>query len=382
MGVNHRAVKAAAAEPMPEFIVLDSNVFIGDYWLRSSSFVLLREYLKKTSATLVVPQIVLEEVINHHREALDKVKTEIREVRRTLSRLLRSARGPSSELAEIIKTNKDDPYDKFLENEFEKMGTQVPDYKDIPHKDIVARDLRRVRPFQQSGKGYRDALLWETVLRNCIKKDVATVFVTQNTADFCDAKNCLHEHLKADIQKIGADETDFTLFKDLVQFTDSMVVPLLKARKEFITLIDNNKVEGLGLAAVCDENMDTIIEAINNSPETMISDPGEFDPSVDVVDIPSEFKITSASEISADRLLITFEFRPSVSFLYFMNRSDYACLSDEETSGIQIVDRNWNESVMQVESTCEIDLKCRLTFDTSEHAVESFEVEDVESAET
>jgi hypothetical protein len=50
-GEDHMAVKAAAAEPKPEFIVLDSNVFIADYWLRSSSFVLLREYLKKTRAT-------------------------------------------------------------------------------------------------------------------------------------------------------------------------------------------------------------------------------------------------------------------------------------------------------------------------------------------
>lgn len=250
-------VEAAAVEPKPEFIILDSNVFIADYWLRSSSFVLLREYLNKTGARLVVPRIVLEEVINHHREALDEVKTEIRDVRRTLSRLLRSARGPIAELVQINKASKDDPYERFLENEFKKMGVQVPEYDDIPHKDIVARDLRRARPFQQSGKGYRDALLWETVLRNCVKKNVVTVFITQNTADFCDSKNLLHEHLKGDVRKIGAVESDFTLFKDLVQFADSKVVPFLKARKEFIALIVNKKVEGLTLEAVCDENIDT-----------------------------------------------------------------------------------------------------------------------------
>ena len=42
--------------------------------------------------------------------------------------------------------------------------------------------------------------------------------------------------------------------------------------------------------------MDAIIEAIDRSPETMIFDPGQFEPSVDVVDIPSDFKITSASK--------------------------------------------------------------------------------------
>jgi hypothetical protein len=371
-----------AAELKPEFVVLDSTVFIADYWLRSSSFVLLREFLKKSSAKLVVPRIVLEEVINHHREDLEEIKTEMRNTNRKAGRLLRFFRGPITEMVAVIKKIKDDPYDKFLDGELKAIGASVIDYKDIPHEDVVARDLRRSRPFQKSGKGYRDTLLWETVIRNCIKKGTVTVLVTQNVIDFCDPKGQLHEHLMGDIKKTGAGENDLRLFKDLVQFTDSLVVQYLKARKDFASLVANHKVEGLDLEQVCDENMDTIIAAINTSPSAMSADPGSYEPEVDVVDIPRDFEVIGASEVSKDKLLVTFKSRASVAFTWFLPRSEYATMTDEETSGIYVLDGDWNEHVMQVESSCQIDLQCRLTFDTAEHEVESFEVEDVESVQT
>src|SRR5690348_9745567 len=77
----------------PRFIVLDANVFISDYWLRSPSFLLLREFLGRSKATLVVPKIVFEEVVNHHREEINKFKSEIRNNVREAGRLFRKSTG-------------------------------------------------------------------------------------------------------------------------------------------------------------------------------------------------------------------------------------------------------------------------------------------------
>lgn len=371
-------VKAEAAMPKPEFIVLDSNVIIADYWLRSSSFMLLRAYLKKAGKSLVMPQIVFEEVINHRGEELSQAKLEIRDTQRKLSRLFRSAEPTFKRFFEIAKKERDDPYEGFLADELNKMGAEILDYKDIPHKAIVARDLKRARPFQQSGKGYRDALLWETVLRGCTQKGSSIVFITDNVADFYDKHGSLHDDLKVDVRDKGIAEADFQLFRNLVEFTDKLVVPFLKARKDFVTLVQNDKVDGLSLRSVCDDNINTIIDAINDAPDSMIGEPEICEPSVDEVYIPAEFDITGASEISLNRLLVAFKFRATVAFLWFLDRSDYVTMSEEVTSGIHVVEPDWNESVMQVESSCEIDLKCRLTFDVEEKAVESFEVESVE----
>jgi len=57
---------------------------------------------------------------------------------------------------------------RILSEEVKRMNAQSPDYADISHADIVTRDLKRRKPFQQNGKGYRDTLLWETIVRHYI----------------------------------------------------------------------------------------------------------------------------------------------------------------------------------------------------------------------
>jgi hypothetical protein len=372
---------AVAASSHPEFVVLDSNVIIGDYWLRSPSFVLLYDFLKRTGAKLVVPQIVVEEVINHHREDLQTVKSQMQTAHRQSGRLLRNVPSVAGQIVALNRNSSRDPYSSFLPTELKRVGAQVIDYSDISHKDIVARDLKRTRPFQQSGTGYRDTLVWETVIRHCVKKGAVTVFITDNVKDFCDAKGELHEDLKKEIQAKGANENDFKLFRDLIQFTDSLVVPYLKTRKDFATLIANKKVPGLDLGEVCETNTDIITEAIDQTPSSMIRNPRQYEPVVSNLAIPNEFKINTASELSKDTLFVIFEFRAAVSFYYFLPHSEYALMSERDSAQIAILDVDWNEYVMRVESAREIDLKCQLTFNTTRSEVETFEVKDINRVE-
>ena len=158
----------------PTFVILDANVVIGDYWLRSPSFLLLREFLKNSKATLVVPKIVFEEVVNHHREDVRKLKADTQDNLREAARLFR-ATNVGNWLNELNTREAKASYEQFLSEQLTKIGAVFPDYANIPHGDVVKRDLRRRKPFQQSGKGYRDTLLWETILRGYVLPDTLTV---------------------------------------------------------------------------------------------------------------------------------------------------------------------------------------------------------------
>lgn len=359
-------------------VVLDSTVFIADYWLRSPSFVLFREFLKKAHTTLVVPQVVLEEVINHHREDVEIVRSELRRAHREIARLLPHFSIKEDYGAAIYKAQQKVSYKEFLNSELKGLGTLLLDYSEIPHKDVVSRDLRRKRPFQQSGKGYGDTLLWETVLRNCVKKGAVTVLISQNRKDFCGPDGKIHKDLELDLFKLVGSERGVEFYNDLPQFTDAHVVPFLAKRKDFAILVENKKFPGLDLEVISEQNTDLIIEAINNSPSCMIGDPDSYEPEVDVVSIPKEMRVVEISEILNELLLVVFEFQAEVAFIYFLPKSDYFTMSEKESASIAIVDADWNESVMQVESTGSVDLKCRLTFNTETRKVESFEVENVE----
>jgi hypothetical protein len=379
---SERAVRVAERKSRePKFIVLDANVFIADYWLRSPSFVLLRDFLKKTSATLVVPKVVFEEVVNHQKEDLDRVKSDVRRALRDAGRLIRNFKTQEDSVKAISKKSSEDPYEKFLSSELAGLKSRVPDYNEIPHADVVRRDLRRQKPFQESGKGYRDTLLWETILRNCIEKDVVTVLITNNVRDFYDSAGDLHKHLQSDVLARKADKNSLVLCRDLPTFTDTYVVPYLRKRKDFAALVQHDKVSGLNLTTVCEENVDTLIEALNKSPSVMIDDPGQYEPEVDVIDIQRDFHVDEASELSKNLLLVVFEFHAEVYFTYFLPRSEYYPMSDDESSKIIVLDADWNDYVMRVETKRTARFTCRLTFNSDGQEVESFEVEAVESVD-
>src|SRR5579863_8622669 len=133
---SHQIVLAAEKkDPQPKFIVLDSNVFIRDYWLRSPSVVLLRDFLGKTNATLVVPKIVLEEVINHQKEDVDRVKSDIRKALREANRVVRNVPGPDASIIAVSQQSSDDPYSDFLGSELSGLNAKIVDYGDIPHSE-------------------------------------------------------------------------------------------------------------------------------------------------------------------------------------------------------------------------------------------------------
>ena len=87
-----------------------------------------------------------------------------------------------------------------LEHGLRDEGVRILPIPDIGHGDLVARDLARTKPFD-AGRGYRDALIWETVLALAAEEPVPVVFVTANRQDFGDGQ--LHPHLSQDVATRG-----------------------------------------------------------------------------------------------------------------------------------------------------------------------------------
>jgi len=69
-------------------IVIDTNIFCEDYYLRGSNFRVLLDGLNSLPGTLLIPEVVVDEVVNRYREDLLEVTSKEREVRNSLSRML------------------------------------------------------------------------------------------------------------------------------------------------------------------------------------------------------------------------------------------------------------------------------------------------------
>jgi PIN domain len=92
---------------------------------------------------------------------------------------------------------------------------------------LIDRVLKRRKPFNESGNGYRDALIWETILgygRKHRRGEIA--FLTANTEDFCEGTD-LHQHLVEDLVGAKLRKDYVKLFTSLQDFVSKEVIPRL-----------------------------------------------------------------------------------------------------------------------------------------------------------
>lgn len=143
--------------------VLDANALFEDFrFERNPGRLLLRE-ARHRRIRLLVPQVVVDETVNLYREA---VQEHMRLARRALRRLqgMQALEAADAGLAVDLDAAAA-AYASELMAIFESAGAEVRPYPSISHEAVVARALARRRPFDGNGhNGYRDVLLWETLL--------------------------------------------------------------------------------------------------------------------------------------------------------------------------------------------------------------------------
>jgi hypothetical protein len=109
-------------------------------------------------------------------------------------------------------------------------------YPKASHKNIVARALRRRRPFRENGTGYRDALLWSSILERIQDQPQQPIaIVTANTNDF--GAEALHSDLRTDIELLGVSPEHVRLYRTLEELNHSLVVPTLGRLDEILASI-------------------------------------------------------------------------------------------------------------------------------------------------
>jgi len=150
--------------------------------MSGSSFFTLSEAVRAELIELKVPDVVIDEVVNRFREDLEETFQMKRKLDNKLSSLLKKEINNSS--PDICVDKEVIDYRNFLLSQLKKLNAEVIPYPDTPHKLIVERCLRRRAPFKKDGRGYRDSLIWESIVQLSKSTEEPVVFVTSNTTDF------------------------------------------------------------------------------------------------------------------------------------------------------------------------------------------------------
>jgi len=176
-------------------VLLDTNILMMDLTFSKPEQGALRNYLSMTNSKLVLPEIVKSEV---YKNIASVSAGEVR----TLKRLYSKRMG----IIETFPTKED--VELALKNKFELMLSRLRvksiDYGDLSLETLINKSLKETPPFKSEGRGFRDALIWHSLLKyleGSVDNQVA--FITNNSLDF--GKGELKPELKKELIELGYD---------------------------------------------------------------------------------------------------------------------------------------------------------------------------------
>lgn len=175
-------------------VVLDTTELRKDWLFESFRMQLLGIRALDGALSVYIPAPVLEELIAHYgREARDK-EADLARLRHNLDRLGVPLAGESQ--------RKPLGYREFLIERFDEvLSFEISEWPTVAHSQLVQRAVARKRPFDQKGGGYRDSLVWASVVELAADgHDVALV-----TADltFSEKDGLLHPELAEEIEPLS-----------------------------------------------------------------------------------------------------------------------------------------------------------------------------------
>ena len=207
---------------------------------------LLRLFLLAKSLTkhrVCIPEVVLAEHRRASRTAMQKSAATIEKELKVLARYW--------DKLDIKLPDVDREFDKWqrwIDERLRVAGIEILPYPNISHASIAERDLSRRKPFNDSGKGYRDALIWESVLELATNSSDHVVFISSNSSDFSQAGN-LHPDLASDLAERrlqGRVSLAIGLSNALEKHLNDLLPPSDQALRD---ALQRGKAEGIDLKA-------------------------------------------------------------------------------------------------------------------------------------
>jgi hypothetical protein len=198
-------------------IFIDTNIIYGHWYLQNANFQYLLNYLENTNSTLAVSEIVCDEIDNKFYEELNAISI-------TLKNNLKKYEVLVNEKANLIpeKLKSDYSFKKLLEERTD-CANFFP-FNLVPNEKIVERAIKKIKPFKDDDKGFRDTLIWLSFLEYLkLKKNDDIAFINNNSTDFYNSEKLdFNSDLLEDIRAFGI-TNKFKIYESIKDFINAEV---------------------------------------------------------------------------------------------------------------------------------------------------------------
>lgn len=340
-------------------------------------FRILLEYAGKAGFSITVPEVVVMELVNQVRE---KIATVAEENNERLDDLVRMTGVTVS--SKITKTEMEKElirYDESLRKKLQVAGVTIASIPNVSHQTILKRDLERRKPFKK-GKGYRDALIWETILNVARETDDRVKFITKNSGDFAnDEKNLLHDDLSQDLIALGLDSSKVTLSPSLVEFLKNTLIPELPSPDQ--TMV-NFIQKGHPTFRLEDALQDILSEYLvgREIEPNVVGKPSEYEDVIfSMIESVCDVDILDEHELTASEQLIEVKASLDCEFEAFIFKSDLWCMDEYERPFVH--DADWNKHLAAVSFTGTVHVQLYITLNMEEGKITSVDILEIQGAD-
>lgn len=356
-------------------IIIDTNVIHLDFKLNKARIVTLCNTSTILGHEIFIPEVVIDEIVKQYDEKAEEYINSFNKALKKLSELSTSPITQTPIDAKGFISN----YRNELNNRIKQLGIGIIPYPNTGHKIMVARELGKKKPFKDSTKGYRDALIWDSVMEHTQKysSNCGIIFLTANTKDFADKdKKDLHTDLIADCISNGIPTTSIRLVTDIQNFIDNEIILRSTELKEKFNQLQQDG--GLGdidfIQLIQDYISKDMLDNLISSND-FDSYPGYAPGLYENPEISSIEKISCSfntiREISSDTILIQSEVSVQVDLDCFIFRADLPLIDDSKFP--TIIDYEWNDHYVLASDSATFKFQFNILTDTNFKNVKSIE---------
>lgn len=151
-------------------------------------------------------------------------------------------------------------YSTYLNEKLSRVRYSLIEYPNISHEVLARKAIQHKKPFKPNGQGYRDSLIWSTILELAGGGNLDQIgFVSSNIRDFADESDHrqLHPDLLEDIVNSSRDRRigEIKYFDNLESFVREQIYPSLEIISDIETRLRNNTYENLNLTSFLEEEL-------------------------------------------------------------------------------------------------------------------------------
>lgn len=351
-------------------VVLETSVLHEDYKLSKAPLVELLNIAGLVGAKVIIPQVVFSEHISHfnrdRQEYLNKMKSTLKSLRQL----------PLTNIPDFEIPETEDSYDEYLTRMIASRNMEIQTFPQANHADILTRCLNKLKPFgPEKDTGYKDTLIWETILQilNDNPND-KVLFVTKDGDFRKKSTESLHKNLVDELVDLGYPEDVVKLKMSLKSASDYLREEYGLESAGLITAIAEQIKANIDFDEFLTEHSTDVESCIEENSEDILRGDPVTDPSLlwNVEDVEIEIESTEVLDTGDVIVYAIAEFENEV--MYWTFYSSYACDEDSMSEyGISLYEADEEMDSAWVGGSMMLRLEFSFIYTPSDRSISGFE---------